>query len=62
MRGNEVIAQAARRAHVDGEIDFICECDDPECLERVPRTLATYERIRAEGGSIALPNHPSDGT
>jgi hypothetical protein len=57
-RGNEAIADAARRAGVyDVEVDFICECDDPFCLARVPVDLETYERIRASGGTIALPGH-----
>jgi hypothetical protein len=58
--GNEVIADAARRAGVDGvKIDFICECADLGCLARVPLDLRTYERIRANGGAIALPDHDS---
>jgi hypothetical protein len=57
-RGNELIANAARRAHIDGEIDFICECDDAECFERVRLSLAGHDRIREEGGAITLPGHP----
>src|SRR5215212_10635805 len=32
-------------AHVT---EFVCECANPECFERVTLTLADYERIRAE--------------
>ena len=56
-RGNDLIAHAARRAEIDGDVDFICECDDPDCLERVPLSLAAHERIREEGQAIALPGH-----
>jgi hypothetical protein len=59
-RGNQAIADAARRAGVyDVEVDFICECEDLYCLARVPLDLLTYERIRANGGAIALPGHDS---
>jgi hypothetical protein len=57
-RGNEAIAEAARRAGVgDVEVDFICECADMECLARVPLDLGAYERIRANGGAVALADH-----
>ena len=57
-RGNEAIAEAARRAGAyDVEVDFICECKDLHCLARVPLDLETYERTRASGGAIALPGH-----
>jgi hypothetical protein len=57
-RGNEAIADAARRAGAyDVEVDFICECQDPYCLARVPLDLETYERTRASGAAIALPGH-----
>jgi hypothetical protein len=59
-RGNEAIAQVARRANLsDVEVDFICECADAECLARVPLDLRTFERIRAEGKSVALRGHDS---
>jgi hypothetical protein len=57
-RGNQAIADAARQVGVhDVEVDFICECDDPYCLARVPLDLKTYERIRESGGVIALSGH-----
>jgi hypothetical protein len=57
-RGNEAIAEAARRAGVyDVEVDFICECEDLYCLARVALDLETYERMRAGGQAIALPSH-----
>ena len=57
-RGNEAIADAARRAAADeGDIDFICECADAQCFGRVPLTLNGYERIRRDGGSVTLPDH-----
>jgi hypothetical protein len=57
-RGNEAIAEAARRVRLgDGNIEFICECADADCLGRVPLTLSDYERIRRNGGSVTLPDH-----
>ena len=59
-RGNEAIADAARRAGVyDVEVDFICECEDLYCLARVALDLETYERTRASGEAVALPGHPT---
>jgi len=57
-RGNEAIAENAQRAGLDvGQIDFICECSDPDCLARVPLELSDYERIREAGRAVALPGH-----
>jgi hypothetical protein len=45
---NELIATSARRfdAH---ESDFVCECADAGCAERVRVTLDEYEHVRADG-------------
>jgi hypothetical protein len=32
----------------DSTYDFLCECSDPECAERVVLTAAEYEFIRAD--------------
>jgi hypothetical protein len=32
----------------DSSYDFLCECSDPECAERVVLTSAEYEFIRAD--------------
>ena len=49
------------RAHgvpADEVWDFLCECGNGECLERVPMTLAEYERVRANAVQFALvPGH-----
>lgn len=61
-RGNEAIAEAARGIGPDDvKIDFICECADSECFGRVPLTLKDYERIRRDGGSVALADHAVSG-
>ncbi|MBA3734409.1 MAG: hypothetical protein H0W90_04295 [Actinobacteria bacterium] len=31
----------------DATYDFLCECSDPECAERVVLTSAEYEHVRA---------------
>jgi hypothetical protein len=59
-RGNEAVAQVARRANVsDVKADFFCECADPDCLGRVPLDLRSFERMRAEGTSVTVPDHDS---
>lgn len=43
---NEHIRELALRFGSD-ELDFICECADETCVERVRLTLEQYEHIRA---------------
>jgi hypothetical protein len=54
---NERIAESADRfdAH---EAEFVCECADPGCAERVPATLDQYEKVRSDGTHFLLtPGH-----
>ena len=38
--------------------DFLCECGNADCLERVPMTLAEYERVRSNAVQFAVvPGH-----
>ena len=54
---NERIAESAERFETD-EIEFVCECADPNCTERVPATLAEYERVRQSPTTFLLaPGH-----
>jgi hypothetical protein len=47
VRGNDAIALAAERAgSAERLVDFICECADDECLDRIPLTLWQYREIR----------------
>jgi hypothetical protein len=32
----------------DETYDFVCECSDPACTQRVVLTLAEYERVRSD--------------
>ncbi|HEY2543079.1 MAG TPA: hypothetical protein VGH92_08500 [Gaiellaceae bacterium] len=50
---NERIAENARRFDA-GSTEFICECDDPLCTERVEATLEEYEDVRADGARFLL--------
>jgi hypothetical protein len=54
---NERIAESAERFDAD-KTEFVCECADPSCTERVPATLAEYERVRDEPTTfLILPGH-----
>ena len=44
---NERIAESAENFETD-KTEFVCECADPSCTERVPATLAEYENVRTE--------------
>jgi hypothetical protein len=57
-RGNEAIADNARRAGSDvHQIEFICECANPDCLASVPLQLSDYDRIRGAGKAVVIPDH-----
>lgn len=54
---NERIAEAAERFDVQAA-QFICECADVECTDRVEATLDDYEHARADGARFLLvPGH-----
>jgi hypothetical protein len=50
---NERIASSSRRFGGD-DASFVCECDDPECTDRVRATLAEYEAVRADGARFLV--------
>jgi hypothetical protein len=35
-------------------IDFLCECGDSECVEKISLAREEYERVRAHGAQFAL--------
>jgi hypothetical protein len=54
---NERIAESAERFNAR-DAEFVCECADPTCAERVPATLDQYEEVRADGTHFLLaPDH-----
>jgi len=54
---NERIAESAGGFGLSGA-EFICECADPTCTERVTVGLADYERVRRDGTQFLLaPGH-----
>ena len=54
---NERIAESVQRFNAY-EAEFVCECADPECAERIPATLDEYEEVREEATRFLLvPGH-----
>jgi hypothetical protein len=54
---NERIAESAERFDAR-DAEFVCECADPACAERVPATLDQYEDVRSESTHFLLaPGH-----
>jgi hypothetical protein len=52
----ETISQVV--ADDDSMMEYLCECDRPECYERVKATRREYESVRAESTHfIVLPGH-----
>jgi hypothetical protein len=54
---NERIAESAERFDSD-HAEFVCECAEQDCTERVDATLDEYERARADGAQFLMrPGH-----
>ncbi len=54
---NERIAESAERFNAQ-DAEFVCECANPACAERVPATLDQYEEVRSDGTHFLLsPGH-----
>jgi hypothetical protein len=54
---NERIAESAQRFDSD-RAEFVCECADQDCTDRVEVTLEEYELVRADGTQFLLrPGH-----
>jgi hypothetical protein len=54
---NERIAESAEHFEAD-QTEFVCECADSSCTERVPATLAEYESVRQKSTTFLLaPGH-----
>ena len=58
---NERIATAADQFGSD-EAEFVCECADPTCVERVEVPLEVYEDVRAEPTTFILANGHEEGS
>ena len=54
---NERIAESAERFE-STQTEFVCECGDPACTNRVEATLETYEAVRQDSTTFLLsPGH-----
>ena len=54
---NERIAEASERFE-SNEAEFMCECGDPGCAERLEVPLSEYQRVREDGTTFLLnPDH-----
>ena len=50
---NERVAERASGFQA-GEVEFVCECGDPACTERIRTTLEEYEEVREEGDTFLV--------
>jgi hypothetical protein len=58
---NERIAETAERFSSDAT-EFVCECSDASCAERIETSLETYDEVREDGTQfIVVPGHEDDG-
>ena len=44
------------------QYEFLCECSDPACVERVRLSLEEYEAVRADATRFVLAEGHEDGT
>lgn len=51
---NERINEVAARAEGDHSYDFLCECADPGCTERITMTRDQYEEVRQSSTRFVL--------
>ena len=57
---NERIAETAERFDAP-EAEFVCECANSSCTDRVEATLDEYERVRADGARFLVrPGHEDE--
>lgn len=57
---NERIAESADGFGAD-EAEFVCECSEATCTQRVPATLSEYEEVRDDGATFLLaPGHEDE--
>jgi len=54
---NSRIREAAGRAGGEDPWDFICECDDLDCVETVSLTIDDYDARRAGPASSIVVDH-----
>jgi hypothetical protein len=56
---NERIAESAERFASQGA-EFVCECADPECTDRIETSLDQYEAVRQDPTTFLLVNGHED--
>jgi hypothetical protein len=55
---NARIGEVASRSAADSEDwEFVCECGEPGCDERVLLTLAAYAAVRETGAAVLAHGH-----
>jgi hypothetical protein len=56
---NERIAESSGRFDSQGA-EFVCECADPECTDRIETSLDQYEAVRQDATTFLLVNGHED--
>jgi hypothetical protein len=41
--------------------EFVCECGEEGCSERVGLALERYDELKHEDGALLAPGHPQNG-
>jgi len=55
---NERIEQIATKLEVTDSTEFVCECDDLACVDRLEMGLSDYEHVRGDPTTfLVVPGH-----
>lgn len=58
---NEQVVRLARYVPESQSVEFLCECSDAECTERLNVPVRVYQHVRADGRRfILLPGHEDE--
>ncbi len=60
---NERVRETQETFEADsGQAEFVCECGDASCVDRIRMTLSEYEEVRADPAHFAIvPGHEFEG-
>src|SRR4051794_24911508 len=58
--GNERIEETARHFSLPDRLQFVCECSDVTCSDRITLSIEEYEEVRAAPERFAIALHHDD--
>jgi hypothetical protein len=56
-KANQDIADVAHDLGVNGQVPFLCECDDPRCHQVLRTTWTEFASLHAHDLFVVIPGH-----